>query len=96
MITPGHLYCYCSLSGQVLSAGIKPPPIKSPRKLVLDTRDSRLQKADDSEPVSLKRLTDSCQKAMVSDIVGKELKGTGFGVYHSVGGNVTTELNDKK
>jgi MFS family permease len=29
-------------------------------------------------------LTDSCQKAMVSDIVGKELKGTGFGVYHSV------------
>jgi MFS family permease len=29
-------------------------------------------------------LTDSCQKAMVSDIVGKELKGTGFGIYHSV------------
>jgi MFS family permease len=29
-------------------------------------------------------LTDTCQKAMVSDLVGKEIKGTGFGVYHGV------------
>lgn len=29
-------------------------------------------------------LTDSCQKAMVSDLVDKDLKGTGFGIYHSV------------
>jgi len=29
-------------------------------------------------------LTDSSQKAMISDIVGKDLKGTGFGLYHSI------------
>ena len=29
-------------------------------------------------------LTDSCQKAMVSDLVDKELRGTGFGLYHAV------------
>jgi MFS family permease len=29
-------------------------------------------------------LTDSAQKAMVSDLVSPELKGTGFGIYHSV------------
>jgi MFS family permease len=29
-------------------------------------------------------LTDSCQKAMVSDIVKKEFKGTGYGIYHAV------------
>jgi MFS family permease len=29
-------------------------------------------------------LTDSCQKAMVSDIVSKDLKGSGFGLYHAV------------
>jgi MFS family permease len=29
-------------------------------------------------------LTDSCQKAMVSDIVNKEIIGTGFGIYHAV------------
>ena len=29
-------------------------------------------------------LTDGSQKAMVSDIVSKELKGTGFGLYHAV------------
>jgi MFS family permease len=29
-------------------------------------------------------LTDSCQKAMISDLVGKEVKGTGFGIYHAV------------
>jgi MFS family permease len=29
-------------------------------------------------------LTDTCQKAMISDIVSKEIKGTGFGVYHAV------------
>ncbi len=29
-------------------------------------------------------LTDSSQKAMVSDIVSKELKGTGYGIYHAV------------
>ncbi len=28
-------------------------------------------------------LTDSSQKAMISDIVGKDLKGTGFGLYHA-------------
>ena len=29
-------------------------------------------------------LTDGSQKAMISDIVSKDLKGTGFGVYHAV------------
>jgi MFS family permease len=29
-------------------------------------------------------MTDSSQKAMISDIVGKDLKGTGFGIYHSI------------
>lgn len=29
-------------------------------------------------------LTDGSQKAMISDIVGKNLKGTGFGIYHAV------------
>jgi MFS family permease len=29
-------------------------------------------------------LTDGSQKAMISDIVTKELKGTGFGIYHAV------------
>jgi MFS family permease len=29
-------------------------------------------------------LTDTSQKAMISDIVGKELKGTGFGIYHAI------------
>jgi MFS family permease len=29
-------------------------------------------------------LTDGSQKAMISDIVTKELKGTGFGLYHAV------------
>jgi MFS family permease len=29
-------------------------------------------------------LTDGTQKAMVSDMVSKELKGTGFGLYHAV------------
>lgn len=29
-------------------------------------------------------LTDSSQKAMISDITGKEVKGTGFGIYHAV------------
>ena len=29
-------------------------------------------------------LTDGSQKAMVSDIVSKELKGTGYGLYHAV------------
>lgn len=29
-------------------------------------------------------LTDSSQKAMVSDIVSKDLRGTGYGIYHSV------------
>lgn len=29
-------------------------------------------------------LTDSSQKAMVSDIVSKDLKGTGFGIYHAI------------
>ena len=29
-------------------------------------------------------LTDSSQKALISDIVSKDLKGTGFGLYHAV------------
>ena len=29
-------------------------------------------------------LVDSSQKAMISDIVSKDLKGTGFGIYHAV------------
>ena len=29
-------------------------------------------------------LTDGSQKAMISDIVNKDLKGTGFGIYHAV------------
>ena len=29
-------------------------------------------------------LTDSSQKAMISDIVSKDLKGTGYGIYHAV------------
>lgn len=29
-------------------------------------------------------LTDGIQKAMISDIVSKDLKGTGFGIYHAV------------
>jgi MFS family permease len=29
-------------------------------------------------------LTDSSQKALISDIVNKDLKGTGFGLYHAV------------
>jgi MFS family permease len=29
-------------------------------------------------------LTDSSQKAMVSDLISKDLKGTGFGLYHAV------------
>jgi len=29
-------------------------------------------------------LVDGSQKAMISDIVGKELRGTGFGLYHAV------------
>lgn len=29
-------------------------------------------------------LTDSCQKAMISDIVSKDLKGSSFGLYHAV------------
>jgi MFS family permease len=29
-------------------------------------------------------LTDTSQKAMVSDIVSHDLKGTGFGIYHAV------------
>jgi MFS family permease len=29
-------------------------------------------------------LTDSSQKAMISDLVSKDLKGTGFGIYHSI------------
>jgi MFS family permease len=31
-------------------------------------------------------LTDSSQKAMISDIVTKDLKGTGYGIYHAVVG----------
>ena len=29
-------------------------------------------------------LTDGSQKAMISDIVSKDLKGRGFGIYHAV------------
>ena len=29
-------------------------------------------------------LTDSSQKAIISDIVGKEVKGMGYGIYHAV------------
>ena len=29
-------------------------------------------------------LTDSCQKAMISDIVSKDLKGSSYGLYHAV------------
>jgi MFS family permease len=29
-------------------------------------------------------LTDSCQKAMIADIVSMDLKGSGFGLYHAV------------
>ncbi len=29
-------------------------------------------------------LTDSCQKAMVSDLISKDLKGTGYGLYHAM------------
>ena len=29
-------------------------------------------------------LADSSQKAMVSDVVSKDLKGTGYGLYHSI------------
>ncbi len=29
-------------------------------------------------------LTDGTQKAMISDIVSKDLKGTGFGIYHAI------------
>lgn len=29
-------------------------------------------------------LTDGSQKALISDIVGKDLKGTGYGIYHAV------------
>lgn len=29
-------------------------------------------------------LTDSSQKAMISDLVSKDLKGTGYGIYHAV------------
>ena len=29
-------------------------------------------------------LSDGSQKAMVSDLVSKDLKGTGFGIYHAV------------
>jgi MFS family permease len=29
-------------------------------------------------------LTDCCQKAMVSDLVSKDLNGTGYGIYHAV------------
>jgi len=29
-------------------------------------------------------LTDGSQKALISDITGKELKGTAFGIYHAV------------
>jgi len=29
-------------------------------------------------------LVDTSQKAMVSDIVSKDLKGTGFGLYHAI------------
>ena len=33
---------------------------------------------------SYSALTDGSQKAMISDIVSKDLKGTGFGIYHAV------------
>ncbi|MCE5205517.1 MAG: MFS transporter [Porphyromonadaceae bacterium] len=29
-------------------------------------------------------LTDTCQKSLVSDLITKEMKGTGFGLYHAV------------
>ncbi|MCE1198035.1 MAG: MFS transporter, partial [Marinilabiliales bacterium] len=29
-------------------------------------------------------LTDGSQKAMISDIVSKDLRGTGFGIFHAV------------
>ena len=29
-------------------------------------------------------LTDGSQKAMISDITGKDLKGTAYGIYHAV------------
>lgn len=29
-------------------------------------------------------LTDTCQKSLVSDLMAKEMKGTGFGLYHAV------------
>jgi len=29
-------------------------------------------------------LTDSAQKALISDLTGKNLKGTGFGIYHAI------------
>jgi MFS family permease len=29
-------------------------------------------------------LTDTCQKSLVSDLIPKEMKGTGFGLYHAV------------
>ena len=29
-------------------------------------------------------LADSSQKAMVSDVVSKEMKGTGYGLYHAI------------
>lgn len=29
-------------------------------------------------------LTDGCQKALISDIVTKDLRGTGFGIYHAI------------
>lgn len=29
-------------------------------------------------------LTDTCQKSLVSDLISKEMKGTGFGLYHAV------------
>jgi len=29
-------------------------------------------------------LVDGSQKAMISDIVSKELRGTGYGIYHAV------------
>ncbi len=29
-------------------------------------------------------LTDTCQKALVSDLIPNEMKGTGYGLYHAV------------
>jgi predicted MFS family arabinose efflux permease len=29
-------------------------------------------------------LTDGSQKSLISDIVSKDMKGTGFGIYHAV------------